>query len=171
VAKRYTVAVLTVLALGLVAPASAWAQIAPSPPWGEPINTPDRFVVLASYNDEAVYDQETGLVWERSPATDGRNWPSVHGHCNTRTVGTRKGWRAPTIQEVASLVDPTQTNPALPAGHPFNVQSLLVWSATADDRSPNAWFVEFHDGRVDSINQAFSLVVWCVRGGQGVNPQ
>ena len=40
------------------------------------------------------------------------------------TVGGTKGWRLPSVAELASLVDPANSNPALPTGHPFsNVQS------------------------------------------------
>ncbi len=35
---------------------------APADTWAEPINIPgSRFIVLSSYNDEAVLDKETGL--------------------------------------------------------------------------------------------------------------
>jgi hypothetical protein len=61
--KRYPAAAVTALAFGLLAAASAFAQIAPSPPWGEPI--PDaalRFVVLASYGGEAVHNNSAFIV-------------------------------------------------------------------------------------------------------------
>jgi uncharacterized protein DUF1566 len=159
----------------LLAPASAWAQAQ----WGEPINTPgDRFIVLESYANQAVYDKETGLVWEQAPSTFG-TWQNAQIDCNSKTVGNRKGWRLPTIQELASLIDPTVLfpGPTLPAGHPFNVQSNVqvpgYWSATTNATNASlAWFVHFASGSVFSNGvKSFSFFIWCVRGGQGVDPQ
>ena len=143
--------------------------------WGEPINTPDRFIVLTSFNNEAVFDRETGLVWEQSPDTTGLNWFGAQLHCNQRSVGNRLGWRLPTIQELASLIDPTVPfpGPTLPPGHPFsNVQSSAYWSATTFATSASlAWVVVLSGGVVGAGDKSSSLFVWCARGGQGVDPQ
>jgi hypothetical protein len=155
-------------------------------PWGEPNDTSGRFIVLSSYNNQAVFDSETGLVWEQSPSTTPRQWGgprvlvlnSAQFHCNNMNVGNRKGWRLPTIQELASLVDPTvpRPGPTLPAGHPFsNVQSAEYWSATTAPSftvASFAWTVSFFDGLVFANDKSATTVfVWCVRGGQGVDPQ
>ena len=80
------------------------------------------------------------------------------------------------VQELASLMDPTQSNPELPAGHPFSdVQSAGYWSATTSAiDSSLAWRVAFSNGDVFSGGKSGivnALFVWCVRGGQGVDPQ
>jgi hypothetical protein len=77
---------------------------------------------------------------------------------------------------LASLVDQTQSSPALPSGHPFsNVQSILYWSATTDaSDTSKAWGVGFTNGGVGSADKSDvnnMKHVWCVRGGQGVDPQ
>src|SRR5712664_2172833 len=41
----------------------------------------------------AVRDNETGLVWEHSLSTSTFTWLNAQLHCNTLTVGNRKGWR------------------------------------------------------------------------------
>jgi hypothetical protein len=68
------------------------------------------------------------------------------------TLGNRLGWRLPTVNELASLVDPSRSDPALPAGHPFNDVQLSdhYWSATTDSRDlDNRWVVGFFsDGDV-----------------------
>jgi uncharacterized protein DUF1566 len=146
-------------------------------PWGEPNNTPGgRFIELSSYNNEAVFDSETGLVWEQSPSTTLQTWENAQFSCNQKTVGNRKGWRLPTVQELASLVDPTvpPPGPTLPAGHPFsNVRSDFYWSATTFARSASdAWVVSFSGANVVTFaGKSFTTFVWCVRGGQGVDPQ
>ena len=148
--------------------------------WDQEINTTSRFKVLSAFGGDAVRDNETGLVWEQSPSTSTFPWSSggttAALHCNQLTTGGRLGWRLPTIQELASLVDPTLSFPALPSGNPFNaahVQSNYYWSATTDASDPsNAWAVHLGVGTVGfGGGLANKLYVWCVRGGQGVNPQ
>jgi hypothetical protein len=126
-------------------------------------------------NDQAVLDKETGLVWERSPDTSTYEWVPAQFRCNTLTLGNRKGWRLPTVQDLASLVDPSVPfpGPTLPAGHPFiNVQSPIYWSATTfADLTIYAWVVVFDVGGVDRVNKSSYNFVWCMRGGQGVDSQ
>jgi hypothetical protein len=93
-------------------------------------------------------------------------------------VGGRKGWRLPTIEELASLLDPNNPdgNPDLPLGHPFSfVLSSHYWSATTDANvTGNAWGVDFSVGGVVVHDKGESNDlgnVWCVRGGQGIDPQ
>jgi hypothetical protein len=142
----------------------AWYQILPSD---------QRFLLVMG--GEAVLDCETGLVWERSPDRSELDWFSARSHCINLVLGNRKGFRLPTIQELVSLVDPTQSNPALPAGHPFlTVLSFHYWSATTyADNTSEAWVVDFDNGNVfdyGKVRATFSFA-WCVRGGQGVDPQ
>jgi len=94
-------------------------------------------------------------------------------HCNQKTVGNRKGWRLPTIQELASLIDPTVPEPTLPTGHPFNLRGARVfWSATTGEGDTRtAWAVSFIDGAVLAFLKLVDAQVWCVRGGQGVDLQ
>ena len=134
--------------------------------------------MLDDFAGAAVLDRETGLVWEQSPETapnptTTQTGLSAQSSCNVRTVGGRKGWRLPTVEELTRLIDPNNPggNPDLPPGHPFsNVQSSDYWSATtlADDTS-FAWVVNLFHGDVDNVVKSTSVLVWCVRGGQGID--
>jgi hypothetical protein len=152
---------------------------AQSQPWDKVI-AKKRFIVLLDFNNQAVRDNETGLVWEQSPGTGNFGWAEAQSVCNTNPVGNRLGWRLPTIQELASLIDPSvpPPGPTLPVGHPFsNVQSdslNLYWSATTFAGNTSvAWGVPFYNGGVNLGDKSASSnrLVWCVRGGQGVDPQ
>lgn len=145
-----------------------------------------RFIVLSNWIDTAhpsggvaVLDRETGLVWETSPSTSTFTWIIAQIHYDTLTVGNRIGWRLPTLQDLASLVDQNVPlpGPTLPSGHPFsNVMQSHYWSATttAFDAS-QAWNVFFNFGLIGSGAKDGSSIgpslAWCVRGGQGVDPQ
>ena len=109
-----------------------------NPSWNQTLTSSKRFIVLTNMNKEAVLDMETGLVWEQSPSTTTSNWYVAKSHCRGITTGNRKGWRVPTVEELSSLVDPSQENPALPIGHPFsNIQTGdtdVYWSSSTYDR-------------------------------------
>src|SRR2546425_6759096 len=117
---------------------------------------------------EAVRDNETGLVWEKSPSPTLQLWQNARGICATKTVGGRKGWRLSSIEELASLIDSSvpSPGPTLPSGHPFlNVQLDAYWAATTDATvSTNAWVGDFTDGSVHVLSKVFTLLVCCVRG-------
>ena len=127
------------------------------------------FPTLSNPNGEAVLDRETGLLWEQSPGTTARTWSSALSYCFAKKVGGCKGWRLPTIEELATLVDDRQSNPALPSGHPFsNVQSSWYWSATTEALPPAHGSWALNVGYVNgSLKDDDTFFVWCVRGGQG----
>src|SRR2546428_5249603 len=152
-----------------------------NPSWDQQLPASTRFIVLSNWVDAAhpsggaaVLDRETGLVWEQSPSTSTFIWETAQFHCNNRSTGGRLGWQLPTVQQLASLVDPNVSpGPTLPSGHPFpTVQSSFYWSATtfASDSS-FALGVLFSAVRVFFDVKTTPYFAWCVRGGQGVDAQ
>lgn len=145
------------------------------PAWDQKLPAATRFVLLTDWNNEAVLDRETGLLWERSPVpTATLPWGEAAFACLNKKTGGRKGWRLPTIVELASLIDPSAGDvPLLPAGHPF--LSILpqghlsgpYWSATTIAASSDvAWSVSFVTGAVlRQQPKSNVLYAWCVRGG------
>jgi len=152
--------------------ASAAGPYYSMPSWDQTLPASTRFIVLTNMNSEAVLDRETGLVWEQSPSNGPTSWYLAGIACIDLTKGGRDGWRLPTIQELKSLVDHTQS-PVLPSGHPFsNVQSDVYWSATSFSTSTSyAYDVNFSDGSRGYESKGHSKYFWCVRGGQGADPQ
>jgi hypothetical protein len=148
-----------------------------TPSWDQTLPAATRFVVLSNFASAAVLDRETGLVWERSPSngTTANTFAQAQDYCaRLGSFGSlgRMGWRLPTAAELSSLTDPSQNNPALPSGHPFqNIQitigSSFYWTVTTDARFPgNAYEVDFRFAEVVSDFQTAGALVWCVRGGQ-----
>jgi hypothetical protein len=96
------------------------------------------------------------------------NWYDARNYSYNKYLSGRMGWRLPTIEELASLVDPGEGPPTLPAGHPFINVPSRCWSSSSYD-STNAWYVNFNEGLVSPHDkfQIGDFYVWCVRGGQG----
>jgi hypothetical protein len=145
---------------------AATADSLTSATWSQILPAAERFVVVMG--DAAVLDKETGLVWERDTVSSLRNWNDAIYYCYASNLGGRKGWRLPSVEELSSLIDPAQNNPALPAGHPFtNVHASYYWSSTTYAGNPGgAWSVGFSGGGVNDYDKYDSLYVRCVRGGQ-----
>ena len=175
----YTLGIIVLVMMSLAtnpAQAAKADQTGPyyaTPSWDQTLPAGTRFIVLPNMGNAAVLDKETGLVWEQSPSIDYLDWFSAQSHCNNLTVVNRLGWRLPTIQELASLVDITVSNPSLPIGHPFtNVQPPSYWSATASLASPSdAWALYFNQGDVLTYAKTSTYHVWCVRAGHGPDAQ
>jgi len=170
------------IAISAFAVFAAVAVADPGNTWDKVIKT-NRFVVLNDFGGAAVLDKETGRVWEQSPGdVDGdgdvdnddlQTWFQALASCYGKEVGGRKGWRLPTIEELASLADTSQPAPTLPDGNPFsNVQSSFYWSATTVANNTSfAWVVFFLNGvvGVGGKTNDTNVFVWCVRGGQGID--
>ena len=154
------------------------------PTWSQKLPSPERFVFVL--DGEAVLDKETGLVWEQTPSADPLNvwtyyWELACEYCIDLEVANRKGWRPPTVEELASLIDNDNSNPALPTGHPFTLpvcpipdEPCYYWSSTTHfSIIENAWLVDLrngnvlHRGKYDVQSNYENYFVWCVRGGQG----
>jgi hypothetical protein len=145
--------------------------------WNQTIPATERYLVLANFNQQAILDRETGLVWARSPFPGGRDvpWVTAITACLNFKLGNRWGWRLPTAPEFASLFDGSGDS-VLPAGHPFqNVDpNSFYWTATtAVFISNSAYGVRPATDILQLViaPKSASLRLWCVRGGSGVDVQ
>lgn len=141
-----------------------------TPSWDQTLPAATRFVVLSNFNNEAVLDRNTGLVWEKSPRSQLASWPFAKDVCLNRITGNQMGWRLPSVTELASLLDPTAltSGPKLQSGHPFDniIESGFYWSATSDaGDSLSAYGVGLTGLVVNSIPKDTGGHFWCVRGG------
>ena len=114
-----------------------------TPSWDQKLLSSTRFVVLSNWNSEAVLDRETGLVWEKAPGApdyaNQLNWSIAHYVCTAiKAVGNRREWRLPTVQELASLLDPASTGQSQAARrsslHRQHAEHLLVGDVRGSDR-------------------------------------
>jgi hypothetical protein len=139
--------------------------------------------------DGTVTDNVTGLIWLKDANCFGKpDWgtalskanglydgcPDCGGTDNDCGLddGSQAGdWRLPNVNDLHSVIDTSQSYPALPADHPFdNVQSALYyWSSTSHaSNTMSAWHVFMSNGAVNYSNKSWCAFdyVWPVRGGQ-----
>ena len=133
--------------------------------------------------DGTVTDHLTGLIWLKdagcfAPAlfaaalTDANQLAS--GACGLTDSSKAGDWRLPNINELESMIDVSESSPALPAGNPFTgLTNGIYWSSTSyfggETGSPDAWAIRFSDGRFinDSVNNVKATstnAVWAVKG-------
>jgi hypothetical protein len=128
--------------------------------------------------DGTVTDNLTALIWlKNAHCWQDQHWGEAltdanalaDGHCGLTDGSSAGDWRLPNVNELHSLIDLTQSNPALPSGHPFaGVLLEGYWSSTS---SPGwngfaAVVVSLTDGDVNNQGKANPCYVWPVRGGE-----
>jgi hypothetical protein len=179
----YAFGMMVIGSLGVVAMPAAADSPGPyyaSPSWDQTLPASTRFIVLSNFNSEAVLDRETGLVWEKTPSTDQMTISRAQFACSSRQTGGRMGWRLPKMDELFSLLDPTQINnkigspAALPLGNPFVGAGGNPRFWTTDQDAPpfnnnvNLIFVFVNAGIFNTTDYNDSAIrAWCVRGPGG----
>ena len=181
--KRLLTTLVALTGLFLLSASIVWAQAAPVAQTGQIFSyvTGDdgdfqKGVASPSprftdYGDGTVTDNLTGLMWAKDAnMTVTKTWAAAIEYATNLTLGvscggTHTDWRLPNRNELNSLVDAGNYNPALPTGHPFsNVQSSYYWSSTTYATSTtNAWYVYMYYGNVSSTSKTNSICVWPVR--------
>ena len=141
-----------------------------TPSWDQTLPVAGRFLVLSNFNNDAVLDRETGLVWQRTPSTAPLAWLPAYDGCLRESTGGRKAWRLPSAPEVMSLFDPVPASMSpLPVGHPFNFPAAgtQLWTSTSVDTGLH-YQVQFFIGTVPlqpvRYGDALGGYVLCVRG-------
>jgi hypothetical protein len=165
-----------------VTPAGAQQGVAPdsgvTAGWDSALPAAKRFIILSAFNHEAVLDKNTGLVWEQTPNASTRIWFLSAAYCVNKPVGGTRGWRLPSVAELASLIDPSLPTPFVPASVFTGVQSDKYWSATTKAQTdaetidpPNvAWAVDFITGAANNgFGKGNTFLAWCVRGGMNAD--
>jgi len=136
--------------------------------WDKNLTGTTRFTVLPSFNNEAVRDNNTGLVWEQALELTTRAWGNATWYCANKIVGSTVGWRLPSVVELKSVQDLSVPVPYI--NSVFNSTGILSannwWSATTNaDDATYAWIMDVNGGRVNGNSKTNGQgLAWCVRG-------
>jgi len=102
---------------------------------------------------------ETRLQWSKLNYGP-MKWNDAIEFCKNLEEGNLTGWRLPTIQELISLINFTEINPASDR----NLKSAFYWSSTPYAYyTARAWLVYFYNGSVNDSNKSNSYYVRAVR--------
>ena len=147
----------------------------PSPPAAAPAPvTGPRFTKLGADGKPitgkhvAVHDAKTGLTWSAEPLLDGKNMNHADAMqaCADLKLCGHTDWRAPTIEELLSIVDYTRCDPAVDSEY-FLGPYGWTWSSTpAKAPAGYAWGVYLYDGYSYRGNTGNHGHVRAVRAGQ-----
>lgn len=121
------------------------------------------FEISTVNGDIVVKDLKTGLIWQKKYAD--YTWKSALKYCENSTYAGYTDWRLPNKNELASLVNYEEYNPA--SDFP-DMPNYYFWSSSNYGTSTYAWLVNFFEGEVYmtsglSHDKAYESRVRCVR--------
>ncbi len=115
-----------------------------------------------------VVDKETGLMWQDNYEAKSvtKTWSGAKQYCKDLTLKDYSDWFLPTHEQLQTITDKSQYNPAIDKQFK-NVISSYYWSSSSDvSNSSDAWYVYFKDGGSDGYDKANDYYVRCARAGQ-----
>jgi hypothetical protein len=126
-------------------------------------------------NGEYVTDKLTGLIWTQDAGTPttgictggSKTWQeglSYVACLNSISHLGYQDWRLPNRNELKSLLDLQNSDPALPSGHPFsNLQTDYYWTSSSVT-GDLAWIIPLADGfEYAAPKTGYYYYVWPVR--------
>jgi TolB protein len=123
-------------------------------------NFQHEYELQTSSGIKVVIDHATDLMWEQFGSSTRMAWKETKGYIDTINGEGHAGfsdWRLPTVEELASLLEPIGENNGLYIDPLFDPRQAACWSsdesaiALAVDRtstSPTAWGVDYKRGTV-----------------------
>ena len=110
-----------------------------------------------------VKDASTGLTWQREASADQQTWTAAKATCDALTLAGG-GWRLPSMSELQSLIDESQSDPAIDSAAFPDTPSEGFWAGTPLAGMPDAaWFVSFLEGIAYNAVLTHPYRVRCVR--------
>ena len=107
-----------------------------------------------------VIDSKTGLIWQKTYAGN-KKWQEALNYCETLTYAGYTDWRLPNKNELASLVNYGEENPA--SDFPDMLSSYFWSSSTTVGGKSYAWYIYFNYGFMSDGSKSSIYNVRCVR--------
>jgi hypothetical protein len=122
--------------------------------------------VLTDNGDATVSDDTTELMWQQADDGATRTWEAALTYCEGLALAGHTDWRVPNARELRSIVDSTQSDPAMAPSMFPTALSEYYWSSTSSATyTPYAWGVNFKTGNLFPVYKTDACYIRCVRGG------
>ncbi len=137
--------------------------------WNPDGDFPNAFVRQTLNGDAVVIDRAAGLMWQQSGSSSRLSPKQAQQYIeelNQQKFAGYSDWRLPTIEELASLIEPKKQSNDLYLNPFFDKKQSGCWSADrrSGSGSPSvAWSVHFPNGNVGGYRPADTLYVRAVR--------
>lgn len=119
--------------------------------------------------NQTVFDTRTKLMWQDDfPSKDSakvKTWQNAITTCENLTIDTYSDWRLPSIDELNTIADYTQYNPAISSEFKYTALNKY-WSSTTYTPitgNINAWGIDFVTSSIINANKSTEYNVRCVR--------
>jgi hypothetical protein len=110
-----------------------------------------------------VYDIKTKLTWQQALPSTTYSWAGAKTYCAGLSL-SGAGWRLPTVKELQTVVDESQSSPSIDLNAFPSTPSDWFWSSSPlAGSSSTAWLVHFYDGNTTYDDAALTMYVRCVR--------
>lgn len=129
---------------------------------------PGRYSIV----NGTVADSKTGLTWQQNisqikyPMTSNSGGTTATAYCASLGLAGTQPWRVPTVKELLTIVDVTQSSPAIDPNAFPSTPADFFYSTTPSALLPGIyWTVKFDTGLADGTTAAayFEEYVRCVR--------
>jgi uncharacterized protein YgiM (DUF1202 family) len=133
-------------------------------------NFQHQYEINSSNGVNVVIDYATQLMWQQSGTRNPMTWSNAQEYIfnlKSERYGGYSDWRLPTIEELASLLEPTKQNANLYIAPVFGTLQVWCWSADKVAFSPNtAWYISFSSGGIEQQELDHTAFVLAVRSIQ-----
>ena len=120
-------------------------------------------------NGDIVIDSLSGVQWQDDISDHLMTWENAIPYCETLILGGHSDWRLPNINELQSIVDRSEINPAIAAGFTntsTNAYYAYWTSTTLETLKDYTWVIYFSSGYVNYTGKKYERNVRCIRNGQ-----
>jgi hypothetical protein len=120
--------------------------------------------------DRVIKDNATGLIWHQSGSSNSMHWNDARKwvrNLSSRGHAGYSDWRLPSVEEAASLLEPSKRNGDLYIDPVFDKGQRYIWTGDNEGGTGAAWVVIFDGGSVGWGDLSFDLsYVRPVRSGK-----
>lgn len=124
---------------------------------------------LLRAGENLVLDRATGLIWQRSGSREKLTWSEGQAFASEQRrqrLGGATDWRLPTLEELASLLQPAPMGADVFIDPAFDPLLSQCWSADLADGHRLAWNVVFRGGYINRNPREYRCRVRLVRSAE-----